>query len=282
LPFIARDSLLRRQGTAESSSYPQNKMARLPLLALVLTSVDALSMGLRLAHRVYPTQRSERHELRMAVIEAYDLIPMISCLQKSSGYPEVIACLDTIAPWLQITDGSIVFSETAVAGFIGGTVGVMGSLSATLRKRDEVKERLKCPYCEGSGQLVCGRCLGAASVKTKDGMTTTCTQCDGTGTVICINCQGTGVSVPEDILQKLGDTEVGFTEEDYIGLFEEVKFPTLLSEIDEDPNHAVKAAGTDAVTVGAREPEEANATPAGQSKGAGEAISSPVSRDGNA
>ena len=56
-----------------------------------------------------------------------------------------------------------------------------------------------------------------------------CEQCEGTGTVVCINCQGSGVSVPEDILQKLGDSEAGLTEEDYIGLFDEVKFPTLLN-----------------------------------------------------
>jgi len=45
-----------------------------------------------------------------------------------------------------------------------------------------------------------------------------CGTCEGTGTVVCINCQGSGVQVPEDILQKLGDSEVGFTEDDYIGL----------------------------------------------------------------
>ena len=39
--------------------------------------------------------------------------------------------------------------------------------------------------------------------------------------MVCINCQGSGLSVPDDFLQKLGDDESGFTEEDFIGLFDE-------------------------------------------------------------
>ena len=39
---------------------------------------------------------------------------------------------------------------------------------------------------------------------------------EGSGTVVCINCQGSGLSVPDDFLQVLGDEEVGFTEEDYV------------------------------------------------------------------
>merc|ERR1719203_811791 len=72
-------------------------------------------------------------------------------------------------------------------------------------------------------------------------VTRPCEQCEGTGTVVCINCQGSGVSVPEDILQKLGDSEIGFTEEDYIGLFDEVKFPTILNVEADEPSHTVKA-----------------------------------------
>jgi hypothetical protein len=42
--------------------------------------------------------------------------------------------------------------------------------------------------------------------------------------VVCINCQGSGLSVPDEFLQVLGDEEVGFTEQDYIGLFDEAPF----------------------------------------------------------
>ena len=44
--------------------------------------------------------------------------------------------------------------------------------------------------------------------------------------MVCINCQGSGLNVPDDFVQALGDTEQGFSEDDYIGLFDEVKFPT--------------------------------------------------------
>jgi hypothetical protein len=213
------------------------------LLALVLASSDALSVGSAPHSRRAFRRSHQPGEPRMAVIEAYDLVPMLSCLDQSSSYTGVLACFDTLSPWLQITDDGVVFSETAVAGFLGGTVGVIGTVTATFIKRDEVKERLKCPYCEGSGQLACGTCLGLGTISMMEGeemVTKTCPQCEGTGTVVCINCQGSGVSVPEDILQKLGDSEVGFTEEDYIGLFDEVKFPTIYTE--NEVTHTVKAA----------------------------------------
>lgn len=88
----------------------------------------------------------------------------------------------------------------------------------------QVKDRLKCSYCQGSGQITCGRCYGAKLLEIRDPtaedglLREACRTCEGTGTVVCINCQGSGVQIPEDFLQKLGDSEVGFTEEDYIGL----------------------------------------------------------------
>lgn len=88
----------------------------------------------------------------------------------------------------------------------------------------QVKDRLKCTYCAGTGQITCGRCFGAKMIELRDPsapdgvLRHECGTCESTGTVVCINCQGSGVQVPEDILQKLGDSEVGFTEDDYIGL----------------------------------------------------------------
>jgi hypothetical protein len=34
-------------------------------------------------------------------------------------------------------------------------VGAVGTLIATFVKRDQVKDRLKCPYCEGTGLIQC-------------------------------------------------------------------------------------------------------------------------------
>ena len=195
------------------------------------------------------------------MLEAYDLVPVVNCLNVSPTMDAVQACFDTISPWFQITDeGDIVFSEAAQAGFIGGTVGVIGTVVSTFIKRDEVKDRLKCPYCLGAGTIACGTCLGTGKVmniiSTAEGAAgeeepqfaeEPCPDCDGTGQILCINCQGSGVSVPESLLQKLGDTETGFTEEDYIGLFDEVKFPTV------DLTRAPAASGDDA-SRGAEQP----------------------------
>ena len=101
----------------------------------------------------------------------------------------------------------------------GKRVGVIGTVVAAQIKKGEVKERLKCVYCDGGGQIVCGHCLGTGVVSSMDDkgnlVVSKCGNCESTGTVVCINCQGSGLSVPDDFLQVLGDEEVGFTEEDY-------------------------------------------------------------------
>ncbi len=126
----------------------------------------------------------------------------------------VQACMDKLEPWLEVTEGGdITFSLNAVNGFIGGSVGVIGTVIATQVKKGEVKGRLKCVYCDGSGQILCGHCLGSRALSYKDEggglvMGEHCSNCEATGTVVCINCQGSGLSVPDDFLQVLGDEEV--------------------------------------------------------------------------
>ena len=135
-----------------------------------------------------------------------DLVPVVDCL-KLDNMDAVQACMDTLEPWMELTEGgNINFSLNAVNGFIGGSVGVIGTVISAQIKKDEVKGRLKCVYCDGSGQIVCGHCLGARtlSYQTESGslvMDEQCSNCESTGTVVCINCQGSGRSVPDDFLQ---------------------------------------------------------------------------------
>ena len=191
------------------------------------------------------------------------MLPIVDCL-KLDNMDAVQVCMDRLEPWLELTEtGDINFSLNAVNGFIGGTVGVIGTVIAAGIKKDQVKERLQCVYCEGSGQIMCGHCLGTGKISYYNEalgelvLGETCPNCEGTGTVVCINCQGSGMSVPDDFLQVLGDEEVsaaaaranthtphpspfpllplkrrpspisqiGFTEEDYIGLFDETPIP---------------------------------------------------------
>lgn len=160
----------------------------------------------------------------VSLLEAYDLMPVIECL-KSDNMDTVQFCMDALEPWMQLSDaGGLSFSAAASNGFIGGSVGVIGTVVATQLKKGQVKDRLTCSYCAGSGQIMCGHCLGTKTISYlgPDGMVTeACPNCEGTGTVVCINCQGSGLSVPDDFLQVLGDEEVGFTEDDFIGLFDE-------------------------------------------------------------
>jgi len=164
------------------------------------------------------------------MLEAFDLLPVMDCL-KLENMDAVQVCMDSLEPWMEITnENGLSFSLNAVNGFIGGTVGVLGTVISTKLKSGEVKNRLKCVYCEGAGQIVCGHCLGTGKLSYVNDsgevvLGESCPNCEGTGTVVCINCQGSGLSVPDEFLQVLGDEESGFTEEDYIGLFDETPIP---------------------------------------------------------
>ena len=48
-------------------------------------------------------------------------------------------------------------------GFLGGTVGVVGTLATYEMGRFRMKQRIACPYCEG-GVITCGMCLGTGTV----------------------------------------------------------------------------------------------------------------------
>ena len=152
-------------------------------------------------------------------------MPIVDCL-KLPDVDAVNACIDSLSPWLQIdaTRATRQFSANAINGFIGGTVGVVGTVLATQKKKAEVKDRLTCVYCGGSGTIKCGTCAGTGSLLAEGvtefhegAATQACGTCEGTSHVVCINCQGSGLNIPDDFLQKLGDAEAGFTDDDYIG-----------------------------------------------------------------
>jgi len=176
-------------------------------------------------HRAASASRTAGRTSGVSLLEAFDLLPVIDCL-KLDEMDKVQVCMDALQPWMVLDDvGGIQFTESAANGFIGGSVGVVGTVIAAQVKKDQVKGRLKCNYCEGTGQILCGHCLGTGTVSflgpSGELETQQCQNCEGTGTVVCINCQGSGLSVPDDFLQMLGDDDMGFSEDDFIGLFDE-------------------------------------------------------------
>jgi len=211
-----------------SATSRRRQLAPPMLLLLLATSLPGgAALALGVSRTVTPTTGCRAAMWRtgaVSMLEAFDLMPVMECL-KLDNMDAVEQCMDAISPWMEITEeGEFNLSPNAINGFIGGSVGVVGTLISTMVKKTEVKDRLKCTYCDGTGQILCGHCLGAGTLTTmsETGAVTTiqCPNCEGTGTVVCINCQGSGLSVPDEFLQVLGDTEVGFTEQDYIGLFD--------------------------------------------------------------
>jgi hypothetical protein len=157
-------------------------------------------------------------------LEAFDLLPLADCVLEETfriaDADKIQACVDTLEPYFSVGgDLKVDVSQRFLDGLTGGAFGAIGTLFFTLRKKQEVKDNLVCAYCDGSGHIDCGRCLSHGKME-RQGTLVPCTNCEATGMVVCINCQGSGRSLPEDLFQKLGDEEEGFSDDDYIGLFD--------------------------------------------------------------
>jgi hypothetical protein len=118
---------------------------------------------------------------------------------------------------LQVVPGAgIAVIEGFSEAFIGGTVGVMSvAFILELKKANELSTEV-CPYCMGSGQLLCGICLGAG-VTMVNGVETECSVCHGTGLVLCINCKGDGRATPI-MLQSKGVRSPEFSSPDSVDI----------------------------------------------------------------
>eukprot|EP00614_Pseudopedinella_elastica_P013103 CAMPEP_0172614274 /NCGR_PEP_ID=MMETSP1068-20121228/49311_1 /TAXON_ID=35684 /ORGANISM="Pseudopedinella elastica, Strain CCMP716" /LENGTH=229 /DNA_ID=CAMNT_0013419011 /DNA_START=126 /DNA_END=815 /DNA_ORIENTATION=- len=92
-------------------------------------------------------------------------------------------------------------------GFLGGTVGVLGTLLTYEKARFRMKQRILCPYCNGGGVITCGACLGCGKTLVKVGPngakeSCACETCGGIGEVACVNCKAEGVTVPVALQRK--------------------------------------------------------------------------------
>lgn len=75
----------------------------------------------------------------------------------------------------------------AVAAFVGGSLGVVGTLISYEWRRYYARTRVACPYCQGRGWLTCATCLGTDP---------NCPTCHGEGRIKCVNCEATGLAIP--------------------------------------------------------------------------------------
>lgn len=98
--------------------------------------------------------------------------------------------------------------DPIVASFCGGAVGVLTSLLLVEKNNLDLQARRRCIYCEGTGYLTCGSCLGtgtavlegaaaaasngASAAGNGSGGNCTCSFCSGTGKVMCTACLCTG------------------------------------------------------------------------------------------
>ena len=92
--------------------------------------------------------------------------------------------------------------DPIVASFCGGAVGVLTSLLVVEANNAKIQVKRRCIYCEGTGYLTCGNCMGAGvapegvvaavSGTASSASDCTCSFCSGTGKVMCTACLCTG------------------------------------------------------------------------------------------
>ena len=114
--------------------------------------------------------------------------------------------------------GQLAAVDPIVASFCGGAVGVLSALLVVEQSNVKKQRRGRCHYCEGTGYLLCGSCMGSgvdpalsrsggggalaaaaaaggaplASSSPGGGSSCSCPNCSGTGKVMCTGCLATG------------------------------------------------------------------------------------------
>eukprot|EP00887_Chlorella_sp_A99_P000191 scaffold13.g191.t1 len=78
--------------------------------------------------------------------------------------------------------------DPIVASFCGGGVGVLTSLLIVEANNAKRQAKQRCMYCEGTGYLACGACVGCGVSASGS----VCAVCAGTGKVMCTSCLATG------------------------------------------------------------------------------------------
>ncbi|CAM9965106.1 unnamed protein product [Ectocarpus sp. 12 AP-2014] len=116
----------------------------------------------------------------------------------------------TVAPLRAINQDTLFSANEWIAGVAGGSVGVLGTLIRLELKQEKLKTRRNCPYCDGSGKLVCAVCFSAGTFTVKlpgsDTFSTLpCPGCAGNKYITCLNCRGDGRAVPRELERKTAD-----------------------------------------------------------------------------
>lgn len=159
-------------------------------LLLLLT---AEPLGAFVAHTAARRSTSHKRGRKAGALKMLDFLPMspIGQLTEAAGN-----YIDSSGAHI-----GLAATEHLSAGFKGGSVGVIGTLIAIQIKKQEVRKQNECCYCEGSGHLTCGQCLGAGemamfSVGSGSSATIGCPTCGGKTFITCVNCRGDGRLIP--------------------------------------------------------------------------------------
>ncbi|GFR51010.1 hypothetical protein Agub_g13337 [Astrephomene gubernaculifera] len=79
--------------------------------------------------------------------------------------------------------------DPIVASFCGGAVGVLSALLVVEINNVEKQQKNRCFYCEGTGYLMCGHCVGSGLDPATQQL---CPYCAGSSKVMCTSCLCTG------------------------------------------------------------------------------------------
>ncbi|GLC47516.1 hypothetical protein PLESTB_001763400 [Pleodorina starrii] len=79
--------------------------------------------------------------------------------------------------------------DPIVASFCGGAVGVLSALLVVEMSNIEKQQKNRCFYCDGTGYLMCGHCVGSGLDPVTKSL---CPYCAGSSKVMCTSCLCTG------------------------------------------------------------------------------------------
>ncbi|KAG2492366.1 hypothetical protein HYH03_009314 [Edaphochlamys debaryana] len=169
---------------------------------------------LRIQQRLKGGQTSKEQELeKESYVSALPFLPPLSLKTLNSYYAFYGACVAGIigfgalvAPMLEVKLGlggtsyldfvesihlprQLAQVDPIVASFCGGAVGVLSALMVVEVLNVKRQQHNRCFYCEGTGYLTCGHCVGTGvDPATREA----CSYCAGSSKVMCTSCLCTG------------------------------------------------------------------------------------------
>lgn len=181
---------------ASSTCFSQcNK--KYPSFVFNTVKVGSDSKGCRGIHIIEQTIKQKHIHCALLDSTILETIPILAQDTTLTSHPFIAALLTALenmkteVETIPSNTNMVHLAGDVVAGLLGGSIGVFGTLVSLEWKVQQMEEESKCPYCQGAGILPCASCSASGKCELSN-----CKTCSGAGHLNCINCKGEGLAVP--------------------------------------------------------------------------------------